>query len=133
MGFSVCRLEADSDRISYTYQTMEELSKAHPDKTFFFIMGADSFMDFPKWRFPERIAKTASLLVAAREEFGRARLEEQECFIKTRFPVIVQFLMLSKIPVSSSQIREQIRIGRSTEKLLNPRVLDYIREHGLYR
>ncbi|GAA3321626.1 nicotinate-nucleotide adenylyltransferase [Ectobacillus funiculus] len=47
--FSLCLVELERQGPSYTYDTMLELKEAHPDTSFYFIIGGDMVEYLPKW------------------------------------------------------------------------------------
>lgn len=130
--FSICLLEAESDRISYTFQTLEELTEKYKKFKFYFIMGADSFLSFHKWKNPERIASNAFLLAAVRDETDARQLKQQIQFLNSMFPVEAGLLKLKKIPVSSSEIRKKLALGKNWEQDLPKKVREYIIDKKLY-
>ena len=64
--FRVSTMEFDLPQPNYTVDTLSALTAAHPDRSFFVLMGADNFLSFPNWKNPERILAAAQLLVYPR-------------------------------------------------------------------
>ncbi len=52
--------------------------------------------------------------------------------MKDRYSAVIHVLPLSDLPVSSSQIRQEIYDGKLPHPMLEPAVNRYIAEHGLY-
>lgn len=115
---------------SYTVDTLRHLREAHPGEEFWLLMGADMFLTFTQWKDWEEIGRMASLLAACREEGERATLKAQKELLERR-GIRVKLLNNLPMPMSSSQIREELRQGKASDKV-DPKVLDYIREKGLY-
>jgi len=106
--------------VSYTYDTMLELRRRHPENDYFFIIGGDMVAYLPKWH---RIAELQKIV-----KFVGVRREGYE--IKSDFPVI--WVDVPLIDVSSTLIRKKIRNHHSIHYLVTPGVEQYIKEHQLY-
>ena len=65
--FAVNTMEVRRGGSTYTADTLEILKRQMPDAEFFFIMGTDSLFQFGQWKEPEKIARYATLLIAARD------------------------------------------------------------------
>lgn len=115
---------------SYTVETLRFLTGQQPQERFWLLIGTDMFLTFTQWREWREIGKMASLLVASREEGDRQELlRQQEALEKEG----IRSLLLENppLPMSSTEIRRELRETGGSEKLL-PEVLAYIRERGLY-
>ena len=64
--FRVSTVEFELPQPNYTVDTLQALTTAHPDRTFFVLMGADNFLSFPNWKNPAGILAAAELLVYPR-------------------------------------------------------------------
>ena len=115
---------------SYTVDTLRYLTGAFPGEEFWLLIGGDMFLTFTQWREWEEIGRMASLLVASREEGEEESLLAQQKRLEGQ-GIRVKLLQGPPMPMSSSQIREELRQTGTSEKLA-PEVLDYIREKGLY-
>lgn len=115
---------------SYTVDTLRYLTGAFPGEEFWLLMGGDMFLTFTQWREWEEIGRMASLLVASREEGEDDKLQTQKKRLEEQ-GVRVKLLNNPPMPMSSSQIREELRKTKISDKV-TPQVLDYIREKGLY-
>jgi nicotinate-nucleotide adenylyltransferase len=128
--FRVSRIEIDRPGPSFTFETLEQLHCERPGDEFFLLIGADSVIDFPKWRSPQRIAELATLVVVNR---GRStptiELLKGIGIDESR----VREVEMPGIDLSASSIRERVRNGQSIRFLVPRPVEHYIREQGLYR
>ena len=61
-----CDLEFKREGNSYTVDTMAEIRTLYKDDTVFFVLGADSFIQLPDWKEPERLFKEVSFIVSDR-------------------------------------------------------------------
>lgn len=116
---------------SYTYLTVEHLKKELGDELFF-ICGADMLVDFKTWRNPERILDCVTLAVFDREGVSVDYEKEQDYFTKTFGKKFVKLSYLGKND-SSTKIRVYNSLGLSLNGLADTKVIDYIKEKGLYK
>lgn len=124
-GFVALDLEREREGPSYTADTLERLRTLHPEDEFWLIVGADSLVEMPEWRDPERIARLARIAVYPRSGSGN----DAPDFLKDR---------VDRVPgplceVSSSEIRARVKRGASARHLVPPAVWEIIRARGLYR
>jgi len=133
--FSLSLLEIDSDEVNYTYRTLEKLKAEDANRELFFIMGGDSLSQFETWRFPERIVKAATLLVAIRQD---CHADDREIFNRELLQTTQRYggkfeqLDTPNVELSSHQIRQQVMQKKSVRYMLPDAVLAYIKEHKLY-
>jgi nicotinate-nucleotide adenylyltransferase len=96
-----------------------------------FIVGADEFADFLRWKDPPAVLELAHLGVATRPGYPRDRL--QPALDGLARPERVAFFELEPLPVSSSAIRARIARGEPIDGLVSPAVAGLVGELGLYR
>jgi len=130
--FAVSALEIEREGPSYTAETLAALrEKLAADSEVFFILGQDSLADLPNWWQPQRIISLARLAVAARTAWEPAHADALE----REVPGISQRLVwldMPRIDISSTAVRERVRLGVSIRYWVSPGVEEYIRQHGLY-
>jgi nicotinate-nucleotide adenylyltransferase len=96
-----------------------------------FLVGADQFANFLKWRSPNEILEHVRLGVATRPGYPRDELER--VLLRLDRPERVEFFDLEPMPVSSSQIRERVSRAEPIDALVPPAVALEIERLGLYR
>ena len=126
--FEVSSIELDRGDKSYTVETLRELKKLYPDDELYFIFGSDMLKTFRQWYLWEEILELAVICAASREKGYRADLSE---FTQEQRERIV-FLEIEPLELSSTQIRGIIARDDKSTDLIDPRVLDFIKENGLY-
>lgn len=131
-SFSVSDIEIKRQKNSYSYETLEELNRIYSDADIIFIVGADSFINLDKWKFPGRILRAASLAVLVRDDVSEDFLSAKAEDYKRIFNAKVFFLHAPQIDISSTNIKKMIKNGESVQDLLAPSVYSYIKEHKLY-
>ena len=131
--FTVSSYEMEQERLSYSYQTLEAFRENEPDCRFYFIIGGDSLEYFSTWMRPERIAANCVLVAGIRGGSDRESMEEQAERVRKTFSADVRLMDTPLMDISSTQLREWVREGRSIRYYVPDRVEEYIRLHGLYR
>lgn len=118
---------------TYTVETLRDLRQAHPENWYYFIVGADSVAAILSWKEPEGIFENCTLLAALRED----DVPTQEFLgdverLRVEHGADIHTLEIPSIGISSTDIRNRIRDGRTIRYLVPTRVEEYIRAHGLY-
>ena len=130
-SFEVSDIEAVRPGPHYSVETLAEVRRLRPDDDLFFLIGADSLVDLPTWREPERIARLATIVVVNRpgvEEIGDRPLPE---FGPDARPL--QSVTIPPIGIASTDIRRRLVEGRSVRYLIPRAVEAYIDAHRLFR
>jgi len=134
-GLEVSSLEADRGGVSYTVETLEEVRSRYPDASIFFLMGADALRDLPGWREPTRICELARPLIVARPGGPDPDLSILHRLRGNSTPSDGEptVLPMPRIDISSTELRERVRAGRSIRFRTPRSVEEYVRQHRLYR
>ena len=104
--FEVDALELQRTGASYTADTLRILRDRYPDADIFLLLGADAAREMHTWHQPEVVADLARVAVMSREG-------DDEDFGDDMTPVRV-----SRVDLSSTDIRERVRDGRSIRYLV---------------
>ena len=131
--FTLSTIEIERKGNTYTYQTLEHLNRENPDTEYYFIVGADSLFLMTQWAFPERIFSKCCILAAIRDDKTISDMEEEICMLRRKYDANVSFLNISRMCVSSSDIRRKVAAGESIEGDVPEPVRIYIEKRGLYR
>lgn len=139
--FELSTLEAADARQgknTYTFETLQKLRGADPEANYYFILGADSLYAIESWKQPARIFEHCTLLAAVRTEGNTVltesqnHLQQQMQYLRKKYNASVELLEFEGIDVSSTQIRENVRHGKSIRELVPEAVETYIRKNHLY-
>ena len=128
----LCEYEGSEESYHFTYQTLGEFHRLYPENEFYFIIGADSLIDFPTWREPGIIAKLCTLLVACRDDSGFDDLEAKIAEMKERYDADCLIMNSPKVDAASSEIRKFVSEGMDISAYVGAEVSEYIRENKLY-
>lgn len=123
-GLKVCDLEMSLPSPSYTYRTLSELRRLYPTHDFRLIIGSDNWLDFLRWRNPEKIISEFGLIV-----FSRPGSQ-----IDGVLPEGVELVESApQVLISSTLIREMSARGKNLNFFLPCGVVEYIKAHDLYK
>jgi len=133
----VSDFELKFNKESLTITTLRELSKQHPEHTFYWVTGSDKLETFHLYDDWQEIIWKYHIIIFPREHMLwhlNERVKESLELQSIPENVIVlhnKDLILSNI--SSTAIRERVKKGLPIEFLVTPRVEEYIRKHKLYK
>ena len=116
-------------------EVLLEIEKNYPGKRVHYLLGTDDLLEFTKEEKLEEVLEKYELLVTQREGFD---LEEiiSGSEILTRFKdKITEVPIIKYNGISSSKVREMVLGGKfeELEESLEPEVINYIKEKGLYK
>lgn len=131
--FKCLDLEVKRSGYTYSYETLEELTRAYPGDTFYFILGADCLFTLETWKHPEQIFRCCKLIAAIRDDASREAMEEKKAELEQRFGGEILLLPFLRMSLSSTEIRERIRQGKSVRYMVPDSVLNYMEEKQLYK
>jgi nicotinate-nucleotide adenylyltransferase len=125
-AFRVSTWELERRRPSFTIDTLEHLARART-VALHLLVGADSLDDFRTWKRPDAILALARLAVAGRPGSG----SRGEAW--ARRTGRVDWIGNPGIDLSSTLVRERVRVGHSCRYLVPDPVWRYVEKHRLYR
>jgi nicotinate-nucleotide adenylyltransferase len=115
---AVSSIEIDRDGLSFTVDTLKAFADEAPQSERYFLLGADAWRSFPRWRAPDEIMRLATVVVLTRGEEPPKNA-----------PRVVP---VRRIDVSSTEIRSRVRSGLSLRGFVPEAVRAYIEGNGLY-
>jgi nicotinate-nucleotide adenylyltransferase len=123
--FEASRLELDRDGLSFTVDSLQALSESSPGASLFMLIGEDLATQIASWRDAARIAELASIVVLARSTMATHSV------LESTLPMTR--LATRRVELSSTEIRDRVRAGRSIHGFVTDAVSAYISAAGLYR
>lgn len=131
-GFEVSDYEICKGDLSYTADTVRELSVNESGDKLFFILGGDSLIQFEHWYHPEQICKYVTILACGRIGFDEELIHRQIQKYRSEFHADIEYFEIPDISISSHEIRERVRKKQSIRQMVPEAVWDYIYENHLY-
>lgn len=125
-------IEVVRDGYTYSYETMEQLKRLYPEDCFYFIEGADCLYSMENWKYPERLLASCTILAAVRGDAVLQELETKKTDLLNRFGGSIQLMPFMQMSISSTEIRERLKQGKSVRYMVPDKVLTYILEKGFY-
>lgn len=120
-GVEVEDLEVRRTTASVTADTLEDLGA--PDRELFLVLGADAVANMPTWR---RLEETRALCTVVVVERVGERAEPPGAGWR------VEHVVVPRLDVSSSEIRERLDCGRPIDGLVPPAAARYLEDRRIY-
>ncbi len=145
--FQTSDLELHLRGKSYTVRTLTELHRFWPaDSEIFFLLGLDAFLEIHTWWHYRELFQLAQMVVMRRPSYSdqdlekvlHDRISEQYRWdaARSRFvhPTLlpVHYLRITRIDVSSTQVRRLVAQGKSIRYLVPKEIISYISDNHLY-
>lgn len=121
-----CAIEFELEKPSYTVNTLRVLSKNFPKYSFTLLIGEDNIPSFHKWMEYEFILDNYAVRVFPR--LHNSNRSEIRLIGKD-----VKMVDAPLIEISSTYIRESIKLGKSIRYLTSDVVVNYIKKLGLFQ
>jgi nicotinate-nucleotide adenylyltransferase len=138
--FDVDEIEIARSGLSFTVDTLAEFARRYPEAERFFLLGVDAFALLDQWRDAARVVALAHFVVMTRVSApgadGDAPLDVVTATVRSMGgpqAAAPKVMDLRRIDVSSTEIRERVRTGRSIHGFVTDGVAQYIEFNGLYR
>ncbi len=130
--FTVTDIEVLNQDISYTVDTMKKLTSLHPDIDFYFITGTDAILELPSWKDPKTLLTLCKFVSVNRPNFADDTLTDKIKDITDKFGGEIFLVNGPELNISSTQIRERVKEGKTIRYLVPNEVNDYILKNKLY-
>jgi nicotinate-nucleotide adenylyltransferase len=132
-AFQASALEMQRPGYSYTVDTIEYCLAASPGMLIYFILGVDALQLISTWKDYTRLVGLCQFIAITRPGFT---LDPDDAAFADVPRTLWKHLHLLEIPgnlVSSSDIRDRVKNGKTIKYLVPPAVEEYIYSKGLYR
>ena len=121
-GIEVSDVEVRRGGPSYTIDTIETLQAEQPDAELVLVVGSDAAAGLHTWERADQVAGSCRIVVVERPG---ASTEVPDGFV-------VEHVQVPRLDVSSTDLRERVRDGRSLRYLVPDPVISMIERDGLY-
>ncbi|WP_246161913.1 nicotinate-nucleotide adenylyltransferase [Aeromicrobium ginsengisoli] len=125
--FEVSRVDIDRSGLTYTIDTLRELTALHPDADLYFITGADAMAALLTWQDHEELFELAHFVGCTRpgHELTDVTLEGLP---RDRITLVE----IPALTISSTDCRHRVARGEPVWYLVPDGVVQYIGKHELY-
>ena len=130
LEYSVSRTEVDRGQPSHTVDTLREfIAGGVAPEDLFFITGLDAMLSITTWVDHELLPSLCTLVTAARPGYSVKGIEGLPPEVRRSLKVVE----IPQFAISSTEIRQRVREGRSIRFLVPHLVETYIESAGLYK
>ncbi len=116
-------IEFHLPRPSYSIDTITYLHEKHPGHQFSIVMGSDGLRNLANWKNAAVLVKKCPLYVYRRDGFE----------MTTPLPATIIPIEAPLLQISSTHIREKIKLGKSVRYLVPDKVLEELERYHYYR
>lgn len=110
-------------RPSYTIDTLTYLREKYPTNEFSIVMGSDSFQNLSRWKNFEQLVRDYSFIIYQRPGFP----------ITDNHGANISILQAPLLQLSATEIRDNIRSGKSIRYLVPDAVREEIEQNHYYK
>lgn len=129
--FCLSRIDIDRPGPHFSLDMVRIVQAKYPDTELYFVMGSDALRDLPTWHRPGELMRLCRFAVMQRPGETISPYMHEDVL-----PGLGERVIMLKTPVleiSSTEIVNRLREGRSVRYLVPDSVLAYIVQNGLYR
>ncbi len=133
--FEISEIELHRSGPSYTLLTVRELRKQlEPEDTLSLVVGADSVHEMPEWWHARELVHEVPIIALRRPGYPLQKLDrvKAEFGEKAVEQIKKQMVETPLLQISSTEIRERIRAGKTIRYMVPEKVREYILETRLY-
>lgn len=132
--FEISDIETTRVKMSYTVDTIRELKKIYREEKLYFLIGLDSIFQLKTWMKIGDLSREIEFVVALRPGYiNKEEINREIDFLRENFGTKVNLINTPLYEISSTDLRDRIREGKSLRYLIPKKVLDYIEESGFYK
>lgn len=119
----VSDIEFKLPKPSYTIDTLTYLKEKYPDNSFVIILGSDSFENLKRWKNFEQLISNYEFLIYERPEHP----------VTETYGATLSIVKAPMLQISSTDIRKNIKQGKSIRYLVSEKVATEIELAGYYK
>lgn len=131
--FTVSAIEIEREGMSYTIDTVREISGLYQSADIYFITGADAVLEILSWKNVMELLSMCFIIAATRPGYKMISLKEGLPGISEDKLKKIIVMEVPALAISSTDIRQRILSGKPIKYLLPENVEKYIKDHNLYR
>lgn len=133
-GLKISYIELENNEISYTINTLKRIKTFYnSDTKFFFILGIDSFLTIESWYNSKQLLSDYNFAIGNRPGYKENELKSCISRIRQVYNTNIILLNNKELPISSTNIKANVKKGIQIKNLVPEAVERYIYENSLYK
>lgn len=132
-SFITSSIEIDRQESTYTIDTLKELHKKYKNSELYFITGADTICDMENWKNAGKNFDLATFVATMRPGIDKDKTNEKIKNLEKIYDTNIKRVDAPLLDISSTYIRNQIKLNKSIKYLIPEDVQTYIDEKEIYK
>ena len=132
--FDCSPIEGERDGNSYTIDTVRELLRQNPTNSYSLLIGTDQFLTLRSWHKIIELGQLVDFYIANRNgEMAFSTFQKEKEALEKELSLHCKLFPMPAIDLSSTEIRNLLKEGKSIHGMLPKSVEEYILKKGFYR
>jgi len=132
--FAFSPIEGEREGNSYTFDTVRELLRQNPTNSYSLLIGTDQFLTLRSWHKIKELGQLADFYIANRNgEMSFLTFQKEKEALEKELSLHCKLFPMPAIDLSSTEIRNLLKEGKSIHGMLPKSVEEYILKKGFYR
>lgn len=132
--FAFSPIEGEREGNSYTFDTVRELLRQNPTNSYSLLIGTDQFLTLRSWHKIKELGQLVDFYVANRNgEMSFSTFQKEKEALEKELSLHCKLFPMPAIDLSSTEIRNLLKEGKSIHGMLPKSVEEYILKKGFYR
>lgn len=132
--FDCSPIEGEREGNSYTFDTVRELLWQNPTESYSLLIGTDQFLTLRSWHKIKELGKLVDFYIANRNgEMAFSTFQKEKEALEIELSLHCKLFPMPAIDLSSTEIRNLLKEGKSIHGMLPKPVEEYILKKGFYR
>ena len=132
--FTFSPIEGEREGNSYTFDTVRELLRQNPTESYSLLIGTDQFLTLRSWHKIAELGKLVDFYIANRNgEMAFSTFQKEKEALEKELSLHCKLFPMPAIDLSSTEIRNRLKEGKSIHGMLPKSVEEYILKKGFYR
>ncbi len=132
--FAFSPIEGEREGNSYTFDTVRELLRQNPMESYSLLIGTDQFLTLRSWHKIKELGKLVDFYIANRNgEMAFSTFQKEKEALEKELSLHCKLFPMPAIDLSSTEIRNLLKEGKSIHGMLPKSVEEYILKKGFYR
>ena len=132
--FAFSPIEGEREGNSYTFDTVRELLRQNPMESYSLLIGTDQFLTLRSWHKIKELGKLVDFYIANRNgEMAFSTFQKEKEALEKELSLHCKLFPMPAIDLSSTEIRNLLKEGKSIHGMLPKSLEEYILKKGFYR